>query len=138
MPDDHTSGAQPADPTVPPPGQQWAADRLPTVREDHAVLAWTAIEGELSGAVTGHLFDAMLAWRLIVGRHHFPVEPKAGPDSDLRQVLLGIWNRRLAEAEQGCWEDKVIITQVAGHIGLAIAALPRTVDRSGIWSGGRP
>jgi len=137
MPDNHTSGTQPAHPTVPPRGQPWPADRLPTVREDHAVLGWIAIEGELSGAANGHLFDALLAWRLIVGRHHFPVEPKAGPDCDLRQVLLGIWNRRLAEAELVCWEDKVIVTEVAGHIGLAIAALSGTGNRSDVWSGGR-
>lgn len=136
MTDDRTSSTPPADPTVPPLGRQWPAEWPRTVHEDHAVLAWIAIEGELSGEATGHLFDALLAWQLIVGRNHFPVEPKAGTELDLRQVLLGIWNRRLAQAELVCWEDKIILSQVAGHLGLAIATLTGTLNRPDTWSSG--
>ena len=58
-----------------------------------------------------------------MGPHLFPVEPKAGVDCDLRQVLDAIWWRRSDEGVDASWADRVALYEVRGRLGLALAEL---------------
>lgn len=101
-----------SDPSVPPPGEE--RSEPPTARQDHAVLAWLAVEADLPAAVQLHLLDALRARSPLMGPHLFPTEPEAGPDCDVRQLLEAMWWRRSDQAAEAPWPDRV---------GLAIAAL---------------
>jgi hypothetical protein len=115
--------------TVPPPGDQWPSDPPPTPRQDHAVLAWLAVEADLSDVVQHHLLDALLAWAPLMGEHLFPTEPQAGVNCDVSQLLEAIWWRRSEQAEDSSWADKVALHEVCGRIGLALAELRADADR---------
>ncbi len=109
------------DPTVPPAGEQWPSDPPPTPKQDHAVLAWLALEADLSDAVQLHLLDALAAWAPLMGPHLLPTEPEAG--SDLRQVLEAMWWRRSEQAVDAPWVDKVALNELCGRLGLALAEM---------------
>jgi hypothetical protein len=64
------------DPIVPPPGDE--TSEPPTPRQDHAVLAWLAVEAELPESVQLHLLDALNAWSPLMGPYLFPTEPEGG------------------------------------------------------------
>lgn len=110
------------DPTRPSVDDQWPADPPPTDQQQHAVLAWLAIEAELPDRVAVLLLDALRAWQPLRGPHVFPVEPKAGPDCDLQQLLQNIWWQLGERAAQAPWQDNVVLTEVVGRLGLALAA----------------
>lgn len=114
------------DPTVPAPGDQWPSDPAPTPRQDHAVLAWLAVEADLPLAVQVHLLDALAAWAPLMGPHLFPIEPEAGIDCDLRQVLDSIWWRCSDQGVDASWKDRVALYEVRGRLGLALAELRRS------------
>lgn len=111
-----------SDPIVRPPGDELPPES-PTPRQDHAVLAWLAVEADLAAAVQLHLLDALSAWSPLMGPHLFPTEPEAGPDCDLRQLLEAMWWRRSEQAAFVPWADKVALNEVCGLLGLAIAEL---------------
>ncbi len=111
------------DPTVPPTGEEWTSDPSPTPKQDHAVLAWLALEADLSDAVQLHLLDALAAWPPLMGPHLFPTEPEAGIDCDLRQVLEAMWWRRSEQAVDAAWVDKVALNELCGRLGLALAEM---------------
>jgi hypothetical protein len=110
-------------PTVPPPGEQWPSDPPPTPKQDHAVLAWLALEADLSDAAQLHLLDALAAWVPLMGPHLFPTEPEAGIDCDLCQVLEAMWWRRSEQAVDAPWVDKVALNELCGRLGLALAEM---------------
>lgn len=101
---------------------QWPADPPPTDQQHHAVLAWLAIEAELPDRVAVLLLDGLSAWQPLRGPHVFPVEPEAGPDCDLQQLLENIWWQLGERAAQAPWQDSVVLTEVVGRLGLALAA----------------
>lgn len=111
------------DPTVPPPGDEWPSDPPPTARQDHAVLAWLAVEADLPDAVQLLLLDALAAWASVMGSHLFPTEPEAGVDCDLRQLLEAIWWRRSEQAVDAPWAQKLALSEVCGRLGLVLAEL---------------
>lgn len=110
-----------SDPIVPPPGDE--PSEPPTPRQDHAVLAWLAVEADLPAAVQLHLLDALSAWSPLMGPHLFPTEPEAGPDCDIGQLLEAMWWRRSQQAVDVPWADKVALNELCGRLGLAIAEL---------------
>ncbi len=55
------TSAEPPDPTTPKAGEQWSADAPPTPRQDHAVLGWLVVDGELPESVLGQLLAALTA-----------------------------------------------------------------------------
>jgi hypothetical protein len=116
-----------SDPIVPLPGEE--RSEPPTPRQDHAVLAWLAVEADLPAAVQLHLLDALSAWSPLMGPHLFPTEPEAGPDSDVRQLLEAMWWRRGEQAGDAPWPDKVALNELCGRLGLAIAALSWPIPR---------
>ena len=91
-------------------------------REEHAVLAWLVSEADLPGAVVGHLLDALQAWVPLRGTRLFGVEPVGG-EQDVEGLLRAAWSRLTYEADQASWQDRVVLVEVAGQIGLALAAL---------------
>jgi hypothetical protein len=111
------------DPTVPPAGEQWPSDPPPTPKQDHAVLAWLALEAELPDAVRLHLLDALSAWAPLMGPHLFPTEPEAGVDCDLAQVLEAMRWRRSEQTVDAPWADKIALNELCGRIGLALAEM---------------
>ena len=90
--------------------------------EEHAVLAWLVCEGDLPGAVAGHLLDALQAWVPLRGTRLFGVEPVGG-GQDVEGLLRAAWSRLSYEADQASWQDKVVLVEVVGRIGLALAVL---------------
>lgn len=110
------------DPTQPPPAEQWPSDPPPTDQQQHAVLAWLALDADVPARVGVLLVDALRAWAPLRGPHVFPVEPRAGPDCDLQQVLENLWWQLDERAARAAWEDKVVLTEVAGRVGLALAS----------------
>lgn len=110
-------------PTVPPPGEGWPSDPPPTLKQDHAVLAWLALEADLPDTVQLHLLDALAAWAPLMGPHLFPSEPGAGGDCDLRQVLEAMWWRRSEQALDAPWADKIALNEVCDRLGLALAEM---------------
>jgi hypothetical protein len=110
------------DPIVPPHGDEPSSES-PTPRQDHAVLAWLAVEAELPDAVQLHLLDALNAWSPLMGPHLFPTEPEAGPDCDIREVLTAMWWRRSEQAVDAPWSHKVALNELCGRLGLALAEL---------------
>lgn len=98
-------------------------------REEHAVLAWLVCEGDLPGAVAGHLLDALQAWVPLRGTRLFGVEPVGGV-RDVEGLLRTAWSQLSYEADQASWQDKVVLVEVAGQIGLALAALLTGADGS--------
>ncbi len=111
------------DPTVPPPGDEWPSDPPPTPRQDHAVLAWLALEADLPDAVQLLLLDALVAWAPLMGPHLFPTEPEAGVESDVGQLLEAIWWRRSEQAVDAPWAQKVALNELCGRLGLVLAIL---------------
>jgi hypothetical protein len=109
------------DPIVPPPGDE--TSEPPTPRQDHAVLAWLAVEAELPDSVQLHLLDALSAWSPLMGPYLFPTEPEGGPDRDIRQLLEAMWWRRSEQASDAPWPDKVALNELCGRLGLALAEL---------------
>lgn len=93
----------------------------PTPRQDHAVLSWLVVVGELPGSVRGHLLAALSAWEPLMGGALFPVEPLAGPECDIADLLDGHWWRRAEQADCARWHDRVALVQVCGRLGQAIA-----------------
>ena len=91
-------------------------------REEHAVLAWLVCEADLPGAVAGHLLDALQAWVPLQGTRLFGVEP-VGRVQDVEGLLRAAWSRLSYEADHASWQDKVVLVEVAGQIGLALAVL---------------
>ena len=91
-------------------------------REEHAVLAWLVCEADLPGAVVGHLLDALQAWVPLRGTRLFGVEPVGG-GQDVEGLLRAAWSRLSYEADQASWQDKVVLVEVVGRIGLALAVL---------------
>ncbi len=91
-------------------------------REEHAVLAWLVCEADLPGAVAGHLLDALQAWVPLQGTRLFGVEPVGG-DQDVEGLLRAAWSRLSYEADHASWQDRVVLVEVAGQIGLALAVL---------------
>lgn len=87
------------------------------------MLSWLVVEAELPDSVQGHLLDALTAWEPIMGAHLFPVEPLAGPDCDVADLLEGQWWRRSEQADAAAWHDRVALVEVCGRLGLAIADL---------------
>lgn len=96
-------------------------------REEHAMLAWLVCEGDLPGPVAGHLLDALQAWVPLRGTRLFGVEPVGGV-RDVEELLRAAWSRLTYEADQATWQDKVVLVEVAGQIGLALAALLTGAD----------
>ncbi len=96
-------------------------------REEHAVLAWLVCEGDLPGAVAGHLLDALQAWVPLRGTRLFGVEPVGG-GQDVEGLLRAAWSRLSYEADRATWQDKVVLVEVAGQIGLALAVLLTGAD----------
>ena len=96
-------------------------------REEHAVLAWLVFEADLPGAVAGHLLDVLQAWVPLRGTRLFGVEPVGG-GQDIEGLLRAAWSRLSCEADQATWQDKVVLAEVAGQIGLALAALLTGAD----------
>ncbi len=109
------------DPTVPLPGDQWPDDAPPTPRQDHAVLSWLVVDGELPESVRGYLLAALIAWEPLMGGELFPVKPLAGPDCDGAGLLEGQWWRRAEQARSAGWHDRVALVEVCGRLGSAIA-----------------
>ncbi|MDQ3029665.1 MAG: hypothetical protein M3R09_06460, partial [Actinomycetota bacterium] len=70
-----------------------------------------------------HLLDALVAWAPLMGDHLFPTEPEAGADTDLRQVLEGMWWRLDARAADFRWVDGGPVERGPRRIGLAMQAL---------------
>ena len=99
-------------------------------REEHAVLAWLVCEGDLPGAVAGHLLDALQAWVPLRGTRLFSVEPVDGIQ-DVEGLLRAAWSRLTYEAYLATWQDKVVLVEVAGRIGMALAALLTAEDDPG-------
>ena len=99
-------------------------------REEHAVLAWLVCEADLPGAVAGHLLDALQAWVPLQGTRLFGVEPVGGAQ-DVEGLLRTAWARLSWEADQASWQDKVVLVEVAGRIGMALAALLTAEDDPG-------
>ena len=91
-------------------------------REEHAVLAWLVCEADLPYAVAGHLLDALQAWVPLRGTRLFGVEPVDGIQ-DVEGLLRAAWSRLTYEAYLATWQDKVVLVEVAGQIGLALAVL---------------
>jgi hypothetical protein len=110
-----------SDPTPPPD------DPLPSraARQVHAVLSWLVVRADVPDDVYLHLVDALLAWAPLMGEHLFPTEPEADADADadLPQVLRGMWWRLDAPAAEARWEDKVVLNEVRGRVGLAMQVL---------------
>ena len=115
------TSADAPDPTTPEPGEQWPPDAPPTPRQDHAVLSWLAVHGELPESVRGHLLAALTAWEPLMGGELFPVEPLAGPECDVADLLEGQWWRRAEQGDSARWHDRVALVEVCGRLGLAIA-----------------
>ncbi len=81
-------------PTVPPPGQPWPDDRLPSLEQDRSVLAWLHGSDQLSAGAIGYLCDALLVGVLVgLSWPQEGSEPAAGPDCDHLQVLVQIAER---------------------------------------------
>ena len=91
-------------------------------REEHAMLAWLVCEADLPGAVAGHLLDALQAWVPLRGTRLFGVEPDGGVQ-DVEGLLRAAWARLSWDADRASWQDKVVLVEVAGQIGLALAVL---------------
>jgi hypothetical protein len=115
------SSVAPPDPTTPDPGEQWAADAPPTPRQDHAVLSWLVVDGDLPESVRRHLLAALTAWEPLMGRGAVPVESLAGPECDVADLLEGQWWRHAEQADTARWHDRVALVEVCGRLGLAIA-----------------
>ncbi len=119
------------DPTVALLGDECPSDPPPTPRQDHAVLAWLATEPVLPELVQAHLLDALDAWAPLMGSYLFPVEPEAGPECDLAQVIEAMWWRYSEQAPDAPWYDKVALTELCGRLGLALAELRAPRPRAG-------
>ena len=65
------------------------------------------------------------------GTRLFGVEPVGGVQ-DVEGLLRAAWARLSYESDQATWEDKVVLVEVAGQIGLALAVLLTGED--GPWS----
>ena len=91
-------------------------------REEHALLAYLVCDADVSGAVAAHLLDALQAWVPLRGTRLFGVEP-VGDAQDVEGLLRAAWSLLTYEADQASWQDKVVLVEVAGQIGLALAAL---------------
>jgi hypothetical protein len=115
-----TSTDQP-DPATPDPGEQWPAYAAPTPRQDHAVLSWLVVHDELPESVRGHLLAALTAWEPLMGGELFPVEPLAGAECDVADLLQGQWWRRAEQADSAGWHERVALVEVCGRLGVAIA-----------------
>ncbi len=74
-------------------------------------------------SVLGQLLAALTAWEPLMGGELFPVEPLAGPECDVAGLLEAQWWRRAEQAESACWHDRVVLVEVYGRLGLAIADL---------------
>jgi hypothetical protein len=120
---DDMSPAEQSDPTVPRAEDQWPSDPPPTQQQDHAVLSWLVVEAALPQSVQTHLVAALTAWAPITGTHLFPVEPLAGPDCDVAELLEAQWWRRSEQADTARWHDRVALVEVCGRLGLATADL---------------
>jgi hypothetical protein len=115
------TSAEPPHSTNPEPGEQWAGDAPPNPRQDHAVLSWLVVDGELPQWVRRRLLAALAAWEPLMGGELFPVEPLAGPDCDVADLLEGQWWRRAEQADSARWHDRVALVEVCGRLGQAIA-----------------
>ena len=85
-------------------------------------------EADLPGAVAGHLLDALQAWVPLRGTGLLGVEPVGGA-RDIEGLLRPAWSRLSYESDQATWQDKLGLVEVAGQIGLALAALLIGEDR---------
>ena len=94
------------------------------------MLAWLVCEGDLPGAVSGHQLDALQAWVPLRGTRLFGVEPVGGVQG-VEGLLRGAWSRLSFEADQASWQDKVVLVEVAGQIGLVLAVL--LIGANGPW-----
>jgi hypothetical protein len=110
----------------PPSGKE--PTNPPTPQQDHAVLIWLALLADLPHVVQLLLFDALLAWEAHVGPHRFPTPPEGGPDSDLMQVIEGIWWRRSEEAVDAAPAQKAALNELCGWLALALAELAAPVS----------
>jgi hypothetical protein len=117
------SPAEQTNPTVPRADEQWPSDPPATPQQDHAVMGWLVVEAGLPHSVQGHLLAALRAWEPIMGPHLFPVEPLAGTDCDVADLLEAQWWRRSEEVDAAGWHDRVALVEVCGRLGLAIADL---------------
>jgi hypothetical protein len=119
------------DGAVPLPGEQWPDDAPPTARQDHVVLSWLVVDGQLPESVRGHLLAALTAWDPLMGGELFQVEPLAGPECDVAGLLEGQWWRRAEQAGSVGRHDRVALVEVCGRLGSAIADVRgRRVGRS--------
>lgn len=139
----------PFDPTVPLPDQRPAADPLPPLEQDRAVLAWLHGSDQLTAAATGHLCEALLDWALIGSSWPQESEPVAGPDCDHLQVLVQITERltqRIALAQPV--SVKFDLARLGRHLSHAVACqrdpdgLQQALDRELVhrmpWLAGPP
>ncbi len=110
------------DPTQPPAAEQWPSDPPPTDQQQHAVLAWLALDADVPARVGVLLVDALRRGRRCVARACSRSSLRAGPDCDLQQVLENLWWQLVERAARAAWEDKVVLTEVAGRVGLALAS----------------
>jgi hypothetical protein len=118
---DGMTSVDPPDPATPNPAEPWPVDAPPTPRQDHAVLGWLVVHGDLPESVRRQLLAALTAWEPLMGEALFPVEPLAGPDCDVADLLEAQWWRRAEQAESARWHDRVALVEVCGRLGLAIA-----------------
>ena len=56
------------------------------------------------------------------GTRLFGVEPVGGVQ-DVEGLLRAAWSRLTYEADRARWQDKVVLVEVAGQVGLALAVL---------------
>ena len=100
-----------------------AAERRPSsvVRNMRCWRGWCA-RGTCPARWRGICLTHSRAWVPLRGTRLFGVEPVGG-GQDVEGVLRAMWSRLTYEADQATWQDKVVLVEVAGQIGLALAAL---------------
>ena len=85
------------------------------------MLSWLVVDGELPQSVRRQLLAALTAWEPLMGGELFPVEPLAGAECDVADLLEGQWWRRAEQADSARWHDRVALVEVCGRLGQAIA-----------------
>ncbi len=72
------------------------------------MLGWLVVDGDLPESVLRQLLAALTARELLMGAGLFAVEPLAGPECDVADLLEAQWWRRAEQAECAgatvwCW-----------------------------------